>query len=189
MMSTAAVIERVPTADVLAGPGHQLATARLQLRPADAGDFDYYHDLMTDPEVMKYIGIEQGKIPTNDEIRTIVSGAVTAWNIRGFGRWSVFDRETNDFVGFCGFRAEGGVPELITVVHERFWGEGYAREAARAVLDYGFSELGFKVVCAFTRPAHERARLLLDKLGAEFLGYVDFHGVEGAAYRIHPGRN
>ena len=107
----------------------------------------------------------------------------------GYGRWSVYERKMKEFVGFAGFRCEGGVPELIEVVHERYWGNGYTSEAARAVLDYGFSQLGFKVVCAFTRPANERARSLLEKLGAEFLGQTDFHGVNGAAYRIYPKKD
>lgn len=188
-MDTAAVPKRVPTADASTEAKYRLATGRLDLRVVETGDFEHYHGLMTDPEVMKYIGLDEGKIPTDDEIRTVVDGAVTAWNIRGYGRWSVFDRERNEFVGFVGFRCEGGVPELISVIHERFWGVGYAHEAARAVLDCGFSELGFTVVCAFTRPANERARVLLDKLGAEFLGQVDFHGVNGAAYRIHPRKD
>lgn len=187
-MTAVAVLERT-TVGTPTGTGHLLLTDRLLLRIVEASDFAHYRGLMTDPAVMKYIGVEEGKIPPDDEIRTVVDGAVTAWQTRGYGRWSVFDRETNEFVGFAGFRCEGGVPELIEIVHERYWGNGYASEAAQAVLDHGFAELGFSVVCAFTRPANERARSLLDKLGAEFLGNVDFHGVEGAAYRIHPKKS
>ena len=165
---------------------HRITTDRLEMRVVDVSDFGHYHELMTDAAVMRYIGLEAGKLPTHDEVRSIIDGAINAWRTRGYGRWSVFDRETNEFVGFAGFRCEGGVPELITVVHEKFWGTGHALAAAQAALDYGFSMLGFKVVCAFTRPANERARSLLDKLGAEFLGETDFHGVNGAAYRIHP---
>jgi len=168
---------------------HRFITERLSMRVVELGDFDHYQELMTDAEVMKYIGLEAGKLPTPDEVRSIVDGAVNAWRMRGYGRWSVFDRETNEFVGFSGFRCEGGVPELIEIVHERYWGNGYATEAAQAVLDYGFKTLEFKVVCAFTRPENERARLLLNRVGAEFVGQVDFHGVNGAAYRIHPRRN
>jgi RimJ/RimL family protein N-acetyltransferase len=168
---------------------HRISTERLELRVVRADDLEHYRDLMADPEVMKYIGIEAGKLMTLDEVRSLIDGAVNGWKTRGYGRWSVFHQETNEFVGFAGFRCEGGVPELIEVVHEKFWGNGYTTEAARAVLDYGFSQLGFRVVCAFTRPANERARSLLEKLGAEFLGQTEFHGVNGAAYRIHPKKN
>jgi ribosomal-protein-alanine N-acetyltransferase len=189
MMTTAAVIERVPAARAISVSDHRLTTERLVLRVVESGDFDHYLRLMTDPAVMKFIGLDAGKLPTEDEIRMITEGAVSAWATRGYGRWSVFDRQSGEFVGFSGFRCEGGVPELISIVHERFWGNGYASEAAKAVLDYGFAELGFHVVCSFTRPENERARALLEKVGAEFTGCVDFHGVEGAAYRIHPPVN
>ncbi|MFL6373162.1 MAG: GNAT family N-acetyltransferase [Pyrinomonadaceae bacterium] len=185
-MTNAAVIDRVPTAKVDITTQHLLTTERLMLRVVEITDFEHYRTLMTNPQVMKHIGIEEGKLPTDDEIKAVVDNAVTAWNTRGYGRWSVFDRVTNEFVGFAGFRCEGGVPELIVIVHERYWGNGYAVEAGQAVLDHGFSKLGFKVVCAFTRPANERAISLLERLGAESTGMVNFHGVEGAAYRIHP---
>lgn len=188
-MTTAAVTERVPTAHAPTATPHLLTTERLWLRVVENCDFDDYLALMTDPAVMKYIGLAEGQIPTRTEIRSIVDGAVAAWAKRGYGRWTVFDRITNEFVGFCGFRCENGTPELLSVVHERFWGNGYASEAAQAVLDYGFSDLGFDEVCAFTRPANDRARSLLDRVGAKFVDLVDFHGIQGAAYRIYPGRN
>ena len=168
---------------------HRLTTDRLELRVVSMDDFDHYFHLMSDPGVMKYIGVEAGKLFTTEEITSLLDGAVTAWRTRGYGRWSVFDRETNEFVGFVGFRCEGGVPEFIVLVHERYWGNGYATEAAHGALDYGFTSLGFKVVCAFTRPANRRARTLLKRVGAEFVGEVNFHGVNGSAYRIHPNRN
>jgi len=186
-MKSAAAITALSTADVVDAE-HQIDTDRLSMRAPRASDFEFYFELMSDPGVMRYVGLDQGKLPTAEEVNAIVDGAVNAWRTRGYGRWSVFDRVTGEFVGFSGFRCEGGVPELISIVHEKYWGNGYAREAAQAVLDYGFEKLGFTVVCSFVRPENERARRLLDKIGAEFTGTVDFHGVEGAAYRIKPGR-
>jgi ribosomal-protein-alanine N-acetyltransferase len=135
---------------------------------------------------MKFIGIEAGYIPSREEIEQLLDGAIKAWETRGYGRWSVFDQKTMEFIGFCGFRSEEGEPELIFALHEKFWGQGLAEEAANACLDYGFNKLGFTNVKAFTRPAHERARKVLDKLKAQFLNYVNFHGVEGAAYQLLP---
>jgi RimJ/RimL family protein N-acetyltransferase len=185
MMSTVAAATATDI-KVRADAEHSLETERLILTVVDASDMPHFIRLMTDPQVMRYIGLEKGKIPSNEEIAAIVDGAVNAWHTRGYGRWSVFDRETGEFVGFSGFRCEGGVPELISIVHERYWGNGYAKEAAEAVLSYGFEQLGFDVVCSFVRPENEKARALLDRIGAEFVSFVDFHGVEGAAYRIRP---
>jgi ribosomal-protein-alanine N-acetyltransferase len=185
-MQIAATPQYQPREHAPPGTARTLLTPKTELRVVGLTDIPHWRELMSDPAVMKYVGLEEGVLPTVDEIEAIVNGAISAWDTRGYGRWSVFDRETGEFVGFSGFRCEGGVPELISMVHQRYWGNGHAREAAGAVLDYGFSTLGFEVVCSFTRPTNERARALLDKLGAEFLGHIDFHGVEGAAYRIHP---
>jgi RimJ/RimL family protein N-acetyltransferase len=135
---------------------------------------------------MQFVGIEAGYIPSYKEIEQLHNSAVQVWKTRGYGRWSLFDCKTKEFVGFCGFRSEQGVPELICMLHERFWGRGLAVEAASACLKYGVESFGFDQVKAFTRPDHNRARQVLKKLAAEFVSYVDFHGVEGAAYLIKP---
>ena len=165
---------------------HLLQTARLNLRPVSEADSVDYLELFSDPAVMRFIGIEAGSVPTDAEIQDLHNRAIQAWKTRGYGRWSLFDRKTNEFIGLCGFRSEQGMPELICALHERFWGKGLATEASRACLTYGFETLGFTNVKAFTRPHHTRARKVLDKLGAEFLAYTDFHGVEGAAYQLMP---
>ncbi len=163
---------------------HEITSKRLSLRPVSKSDLINFVELFSDSAVMKFIGIEAGYIPSYKEIQQLHQSALQAWKTRGYGRWSMFDQKSCEFVGFCGFRSEKGVPELICAMHEKFWERGLAAEAARECLRYGIEEFGFTEVKAFTRPDHTRARKVLDKIGAEFTGYVDFHGVEGAAYRL-----
>jgi len=163
---------------------HIIVTENLVLRPIEVGDADDYAGLLADVEVMRYVGLEEGQVLSHDESIELVAGAAAGWAGRGWGRWSLFDRHTGRFIGFSGFRAEDGKPELISMLHQEFWGTGIAKEANEACLAYGFTTLGFSDVLSFTRPANARARGLLNKLGAEFLGTVDFHGVEGAAYKL-----
>jgi [ribosomal protein S5]-alanine N-acetyltransferase len=149
-----------------------------------ANDFNDYLALLSDPAVMRFIGIEAGCIPKYEEIERIFNRALNVWNEQGYGRWSMFDGSSFEFVGFCGFRCEQEKPELILALHERFWGRGLAAEGAAACLNYGFENLGFQGAKAFTRPNHFRARRILNKLEAEFEGYVDFHGVCGISYAL-----
>lgn len=165
---------------------HRIRTTHLYLRPVDESDLIDYIELFSDPSVMKFVGIEAGYIPSYQEIEQLHDNAVEVWKTRGYGKWSMFDAKTKEFVGFCGFRSEQGKPELICMLHERFWGRGLAVEAASACLAYGVESFGFTDVKAFTRPDHRRAGKVLNKLAAEFTSYVDFHGVEGAAYLIKP---
>lgn len=165
---------------------HSLATAALDLRPIDRSDVAAYAEMLSDPAVMKYIGLDAGHTFSWEEVESLVTGALQTWAERGYGRWSIFERSSGAFVGFCGFRCEDGVPELITVINERFWGTGYAVDAVKRCLDHAFESFGFTEVCSFTRPTNQRARTMLERIGAEFLGIIDFHGVDGAAYRILP---
>lgn len=165
---------------------HSLETTNLTMRAIEAGDVEDYVDLLTCPEVMKYVGVDAGAIPTMREITALVEGAVEGWKERGWGRWSIFENVSGEFVGFTGFRSEQGTPELISVVHERFWGKGYAFESSRRCIDYGFGDLGFSEIFAVSRPANARARSMVERLGGKLQGIIDFHGVEGAKYLFSP---
>ena|SRR2546421_10661123 len=169
-------------------PQHYMETANLVMRPVTRKDTDEYALLFSDENVMRHVGLEAGQLYSREESEQIVADAVDAWSTRGWGRWSIFHRETDEFAGFCGYRSEDEKPELISMLHERFWGTGLAQEANQACLDYGFAHLGFTEVKSFCRPQNTRARGMLNKLDAEFLGMTDFHGVEGAAYRLLPQR-
>jgi len=163
-----------------------METPRLILRPISETDLADYIKLLSNPEVMRFIGLAQGRTFSEEEVLSLIHGAMRVWRERGYGRWSMFERATGEFVGFAGFRSEQDVPELLTIVHEKFWRTGYAFEGCKAALDYGFRVFKFDEICSFTRPANHKARGLLDKLGCEFLGIIDFHGVDAAAYRIQP---
>jgi ribosomal-protein-alanine N-acetyltransferase len=163
---------------------HLILTEKLVLRPVETADTDDYAKLLGDVDVMRFVGLEEGQVLSLEESTELVAGAAAGWTTRGWGRWSIFDRSNGEFIGFCGFRAEDGKPELISMVQKKFWGNGTAKEANEACLAYGFTTLGFSEVVSFTRPANARARGLLDKLGATFLGLIDFHGVEGLAYKL-----
>lgn len=172
--------------ELFANFNHQLRTDRLFLRPVAESDLIEYVELFSDPAVMRFVGLEAGSLLSFQEIVELHRNAINTWNERGFGRWSMFDGETGEFIGFCGFRSEKGEPELICMMHEKFWGKGLASEAAAACLKYGFEWLGFTKVKAFTRPSHIQARKVLSKLNAFFIGCVDFYGVEGATYLMLP---
>jgi len=168
---------------------HIIVTETLVLRPIEIADTDDYAKLFGDAEVMRYVGLEEGQVLSHEETVELVAGAAAGWTSRGWGRWSIFDRHNGEFIGFCGYRAEDGKPELISIVAQEFWGTGKAKEANEACLAYGFTALAFGEVISFTRPANLRAKGLLNKLGAEFVGTVDFHGVEGLAYKLIRSRH
>lgn len=163
---------------------HAIDLDHIYLRPIRLEDLEGYKQLLQDPVLMEHVGLNAGELPSDEECEALVAGAVRGWSTRGWGRWSIFDTYTDKLIGFCGFRSEDGVPDLISMVFQEYWGTGVARSAAEACINHGYRDLGFDRIVSFTRPDNGRARGLLKKLGAEFAGYVDFHGVTGAAYEI-----
>ena len=163
---------------------HAIDLGDILLMPATMDDLADYTRLLQDPVVMKHVGLKEGQLPTDETCEEILAGAVKAWQTRGYGRWSIFDNATGDFIGFCGFRCEEGVPELLAMVFSEYWGTGIARKAAEACIEYGRKELGFKRIVSFTRPTNGRAKGLLFKIGARLTGFVDFHGVNGMVYEL-----
>jgi [ribosomal protein S5]-alanine N-acetyltransferase len=163
---------------------HEIETDMLRMRAIQLADLPLYVDLFANEENMKHVGLRAGQTLHPSEVEGLVSGAVMAWTTRGYARWSLFTRHRREFVGYCGFREENGNPELITMIDSRFSNVGLGTQSAAACLKYGFEKLGFEEVLAYTRPENESAVQLLEKLGAEFLGHADFHGVRSVSYRF-----
>ena len=162
---------------------HIIRTQRLHMRPIDYPDLDEYVALLSDPEVMKFIGLDTGKVLDRFEIMQMIDRAVEAWANRGWGRWSIFDHH-GEFIGFCGFRKEEDMPEILALIHQRFWDQNITTEAAFACIEYGRKVFGFGEIKAFAHPENLRSHRLLDKLGAIYEGDFDFHGIVGSKYTL-----
>lgn len=84
----------------------------------------------------------------------------------GYGLWLAFARDAGRLVGFAGFlRSDDEAPNLVYGVHPDFWGEGYATEAACAVLGYALKSLALPKVKADVDEANVESVRVLEKLG------------------------
>jgi RimJ/RimL family protein N-acetyltransferase len=123
--------------------------------------------MSADPAVMEFL------VPLTEP------GACEAWAARlqaqwrdhGFGRWVVELPGEASFVGIAGLAmipyAAHFTPavEIAWRLARAHWGRGYATEAARATLDYGFAKLGLAEIVAVTVPANLRSRRVMKRLG------------------------
>jgi len=73
-------------------------------------------------------------------------------------------------IGACGLDVRDGVPELGYWLGVPFWGNGYATEAARALIDRAFDDLGHEVLTAGARVSNPASRRVLEKCGFQWTG-------------------
>ena len=81
-------------------------------------------------------------------------------------------RTDQAFLGTCGFGGHDarGVGELGYVLAKPYWGQGYATEAAAAVIQFGFSKLGLQVIEANAFPENIASLRVMSKLGMQYRG-------------------
>lgn len=128
-------------------------TPRLILRPIQDSDLDTFLSLFSDPVVMRYFP------STKDE------AAVREWMIRikerlsedGISFYSVVRKSDRIVVGYCGLILQQDVDGTDEVevgygLLKKFWGNGYATEAAAACIRYGFDVKGFNRIISLIRP-------------------------------------
>jgi len=89
--------------------------------------------------------------------------------------WGVWERETGELVGDCSLHFDEGFDEweLSYGLRRDRWGRGYATEAARACVAYGFEEMKVTKIVADVDPANGRSARVLEKVGFAYVRDVD----------------
>ncbi len=144
-----------------------LKTPRLLLRPWQPSDRDALWRMQSNPRTMEFL------MPVADRTASdaVADRAEAHFACHGFGLWVVEVPGIAEFVGYCGLvhvpYTEHFTPavEIGWRFDPAFWGQGYATEAARAALDFGFEKLGLDEIVAITVPANLRSRAVMERLG------------------------
>ncbi len=162
-----------------------LATERLVIRPYRDEDAAALHEVFGSPEVMKWTPSPPSKDVAETRERLARTMAFTARQPSGFGLWALELKESAEFLGQVGlFPVEGKGPE-VEVAYElapRVWGHGYATEAARALVEYGFGEMALRRVVALILPANTRSQNVASKCGMTVEGPGRFYGLDLLVY-------
>ena len=144
----------------------ELRTERLLLRRWRESDLEPWAAMNADPEVREYLG----DVLTREQSDGSVAAFQAEFDERGYGWWAVEVQATGEFVGFAGLDdVEPGVPVTGVEIGWRLarssWGHGYATEAARATLEFGFSGLGLGEIFAITTATNVRSQAVMRRLG------------------------
>ena len=148
-------------------PVPELATARLRLRGWRDADRDPWAALNADPEVMAHFPTTLTRA-TSDRL---VDLTMDGWAENGFGLWAMERVEDGLFLGFTGLSRPSFEAHFTPAVEvgwrlaRHAWGHGFATEAARAALAFGFETLGLEEIVSFTVPANARSRAVMERIG------------------------
>jgi len=144
-----------------------LTTDRLLIRDWRDEDLAPFANLNADPEVMRYFPATLSR----RESDTMVVRIRERTERIGYCFWAVEERDGGAFVGMVGLnRPDFEAPFMPCVeigwrLARRFWGRGYATEAARACLQHGFQGLDLGEILAFTVPENAASRRVMEKIG------------------------
>lgn len=137
---------------------------RLGMRPWCADDLEAFHRLFSDDRVIWWRDHER----TREESRVSLQRAIDERDqpLRGLGRFAVTTLATGEVVGNVMLRPAGFAEEIEVGYHvmHAHWGCGYATEAARAALAYGFAGLGLERIVAAVAVDNPRSLRVMEKL-------------------------
>ena len=162
----------------------QLQTDRLLLRMFRESDFEAYAGICADPDVMRYLG--EGKPLSRMDAWRQMAMVLGHWQLRGYGLWAVEEKVSGALVGRIGFFNPEGWPgfEVGWMLGRPYWGNGFATEGARAVLQYAFTEMQRTHVISLIRPENAASIRVAERLGERLEGRTVLMGHEALIYGI-----
>lgn len=143
------------------------STPRLRLRGWRDPDREPFAALNADPEVMAHFPSTLSRA-TSD---MLVDLTMDGWAENGFGLWVLERVEDGRFLGFTGLARPSFEAHFTPAVEvgwrlaRHAWGQGFATEAARVALAFGFETVGLEEIVSFTVPANVRSRAVMERIG------------------------
>ncbi|WP_424811262.1 GNAT family N-acetyltransferase [Roseococcus sp. YIM B11640] len=140
-----------------------VTTERLSLLPPGV---EHLPDLIALKGDENAFGLMLHGVRSPERTREELEDDIDFWQVRGYGTWSVFLRETGDFLGITGLmeRPDGRGVALRFALWPSCRGKGYAREAARAALEFGHAA-GLDRIIGVARDTNLSSRAVLTDCG------------------------
>ena len=146
-----------------------IQTSRLNLVPFMPEMFNELHELFTHPSVRKYLLDDMVVEP--QWVHDAISTSQKTFGDDGYGLWAIRIKGINSIIGFSGFWRFEHLPyplHLNYALLPSSWGKGFATEAAKAVMDYAFNQLGFAEIVAAADIPNKASFGVMSRLGMHF---------------------
>lgn len=156
----------------------QIETSRLLMREWRETDKAPFAALNADPDVMRHFPAAL----TQTESDAMVDRLRAGWETAGYGLWAVEVAVTGDFIGYVGLSSPSWEASFTPCVEVGWrlarpaWGHGYAPEAARVALAWGFANVALPhdEIVSFTTTGNANSRRVMEKIGLRHDSADDF---------------
>ena len=149
-----------------------ISTERLNLRTWVESDINSLVKINKDEDVMRFFP----SIMSEDESISFYNRIKKHFSDYGYGLFVVEEKDSNTFLGYAGFmmaQFESTFTPCVEIgwrFNKEYWGKGYATEAAKACLVYGFSKLNFIKVHSFTSVLNKKSEAVMQRIGMNKVG-------------------
>jgi [ribosomal protein S5]-alanine N-acetyltransferase len=162
-----------------------LQTERLYLRKFTINDAPLLIELNT-PIVLQYI--DEPPLLTIEAAENVLQEIILPqYELYNLGRFAVYVKEDDRFVGWCGLKylKEDNEIDLGYRFFEKEWGKGFATEAAKACLQFGFEERNLQMIVGRAHIDNIASQIVLQKVGLQYEKDIIEDGVIIKVYAIH----
>lgn len=144
-------------------------TDRLFLRQMNEDDYDAVYQVLADTEIMQYYPY------TFDEkkVGEWIERNMKRYKVDGFGLWAVCLKGTGEVIGDCGLTLQNidgeMLPEIGYHIRRDCQHNGYAKEAAKAVMDWAFTNTDYPALYSYCKYTNEASIRTAEAIGMKFL--------------------
>lgn len=149
-----------------------LSTERLILRRFTQDEFEDFYPLDQDPRVMEFLSECKPKPVSREQAKERFDKMIAYYDeYPGYGVFATCLKSDGSLIGWTALKDldESIYTEIGYRYFFRFWGRGYATEAATALVDYGFEKLGLDRIVAVVHPDHVVSKAILRKIGLHYV--------------------
>ncbi|XHH07774.1 MAG: GNAT family N-acetyltransferase [Candidatus Bathyarchaeia archaeon] len=148
-------------------------TKRLDLRDFEESDWVAVHEYGSNPHVVRYMDWGPN---TEEETHRFIQKSIgyQAESPRIHYPLAIVIREQNRLIGGCGVyvsNIESRIGWIGYCLNQQFWGQGYATETARSLLEFGFNNVNLHRIFAFCDPANVASAHVMEKIGMKYEGH------------------
>jgi ribosomal-protein-alanine N-acetyltransferase len=150
----------------------KIETSRLVIRTYLEEDLMECFNLMQDKELFTYLDMD---VMSLDEYKRLFNWLIKSYDV-GFDKdfkysFNITLKENGKHIGWCGIGGlnfDHATKEIYYLIGKEYWGNGYAKEASEALLDFGFNVMNLEEIVAIAQPENIASQKVIKNMGLKY---------------------